>query len=228
MGSMWRRVAGIVVLALVAMPTPALASGQDVAATHTAIAADYSLAHLRVSMINSTQAKVESYKHKLASECPDAGAGSPETEAAEPMSGDVADALWSIDYGAAAGPIARFGSAIRSLHWSSATFSRAIHGLASNLNSLAMIRMPDLCADVRSWTASGFKTVPPQVLELDHHVEPLSLPEVPWKLVARDERGNEASMVAYIQHAETKLGEAEFTLGQSDWYQVLETVGLEP
>ncbi len=225
---MWRWVTPLAVLAFLVAPAPATASGGNAAATNTAIQADYALARVRVEMIAATQSKVEAYRHKLAGECPDVGAGSPESEAAEPMSAEVADALWSIDYGAVAGPIAKFATAIRPLHWTSGSFSRAIHALAASLSGLAAVRLPDLCADIRAWTASGFKTVPSDVLQLDQHVEPLELPEIPWGLVGRYQRGSDASHVAYIEAAEEKLGEAEFMLGQKDWYQVLETVGLAP
>lgn len=228
MVAMRRLAVSTVLVLLLAAPAPALASGQDVAATHAAIAADYALVRLRVSMISSTQSKIETYKHKLGTECPNAGLGSPETEAAEPMSAEVAAALWSVDYGAAAGPIARFASVIRRLHWTSARFSHSIHVLASSLSGLARVRLPDICGDVRAWTASGFKTVPPHVVELDEQVEPLQLPEPPWKLIAPYERGRDASLVSSIRRGETKLAEAEFMFGQKDWYQVLETVGLSP
>ena len=226
------RLAGVVtpvlVFALLVAPAAALAGSQDVTSTHAAIAADHALDHARLQMIAATQAKVESYRARLAAECPNAGAGSPENEAEEPMSAEVADALWSIAYGAAAGPIGRFAKVIDPLRWTSGRFSQAIHTLASSLSGLSKVRLPDLCADVRAWTASGFETVPPDVLELDRQVEPLQLPEIPWNVVARDERGGDAGLVRHIEHAETKLAEAEFVLGQKDWYQVLETVGLAP
>jgi len=218
----------VVVLALLVAPAAALAGSPDVASTHAAIAADHALDRARLQMVAGTQAKVESYRGRLAAECPNAGAGSPETEAAEPMSAEVADALWSIAYGAAAGPIARFAKVIGPLRWTNSRFSQAIHAFASSLSGLSKVRLPDICADVRAWTASGFETVPPDALELNRQVEPLELPEIPWSAVARDERGGDAGLVRYIEHAETKLAEAEFVLGQKDWYQVLETVGLAP
>ena len=66
------------------------------------------------------------------------------------------------------------------------------------------------------------------MIDLDRHVEPLDLPEIPWKLVTPFMRGSDASLVAYIKRAERKVAEAEFMLGQKDWYQVCETVGLPP
>ncbi len=218
----------IVLLTVATAPASALASAQDASATHAAIAAGYALARVSVAAIPVAQAKIQSYNRRLATECPDAGAGTPETEASEPMSKEVAVALWSIEYGSTAGQIKTFAKAIRPLHWTSVRFDRAEHKFAGTLTGLATIRLPDLCSDVRAWTASGFTTVPQDVLEIDERVEPLVLPEIPWGLVARDVRGHDASLLVYIKRAETKTAEAEFMLGQKDWYQVIETLGLAP
>ena len=215
-------------LALTVAPASAPASSQDLASTHAGVAAAYALAKASVAAIPVAQGKIQSYNRKLARECPNAGAGTPENEAAEPMSKEVAAALWSIEYGSTAGPIKTFQKALRSLHWSNGRFNRAVHDYAANLTGLATIPLPDLCSDVRAWRAGNFKTVPKNVLELDEHVEPLELPSIPWGLVAPYVRGHDASLVTFIKHAELKTEEAEFMLGQKDWYQVIETLGLAP
>jgi hypothetical protein len=81
---------------------------------------------------------------------------------------------------------------------------------------------------VRAWSASGFTNIPRRVIELDSRVESIELPAVPWRLVAPYEQKGDAGLVAYIQRAERKIAEAEFVLGQKDWYQLLETLGLPP
>src|SRR5437870_7531294 len=213
---MRRLVVPLVMLTLAMAPSPALASSQDIAATHRAILAGYSLARAGVATINVAQSKIESFNRKLAAECPGVGSGTPETEASQPMSYEVAVALWSIAYGSAAGPIKTFAKAIRPLRWTNARINRVAHTLVANLTALATIPLPDLCGDVRAWTASAFTTVPRHVVELDRRVEPLELPEIPWRLVSRYVRGADASLVAYIKRAERKVAEAEFGLGQYD------------
>jgi hypothetical protein len=225
---MRRLVLPLVVLTLAMAPSPARASSQDVAATHTAIVAGYALARVGVATINIAQSKIESFNRKLAAECPGVGSGTPETEASQPMSYEVAVALWSIAYGSAAGPIKTFAKAMRPLRWTSARINRGARTLVANLTALATIPLPDLCGDVRAWSASGFTTIPRHVIELDRRVEPLELPEIPWRLVAPYVRGGDAGLVAYIKRAERKVAEAEFVLGQNDWYQVLQTLGLPP
>lgn len=214
--------------ALAVAPACAQGASSDVASTHSAIAAGYALARAGVATINVAQARIDSYDRKLAFECPGVGSGTPENEASQPMSYEVAVALWSIAYGSAAGPIERFAKELRPLHWTSARVNRVVRSLVANLTGLATIRLPDLCADVRAWTASGFTTIPRNVLELDHRVEPLEVPELPWKLVAPYASRSDAGRVVYIKRAEREIAEAEFVKGQNDWYQVLQTLGLPP
>jgi hypothetical protein len=186
------------------------------------------LAHAAVANIAVAQAKIQAYDRRLGSECPGVAKGAPEFDSTQPMSHEVSSALWSIAYGAVAGPIHRFARAVSGLRWTSARFTRVTHTLAANLTGLASIPLPDLCADVRAWTASGFTAVPQRIVALDEHVEALEVPAVPWGLVARYVSGADAGRLAYIKRAETKTTEAEFTIGQHDWYQVLGTLALPP
>lgn len=198
------------------------------AATHALIAAGDVLARASNASIPVAQASVERFTGRLAAECPGAGAGTPEVEASQPMSYEVAAALWSISYGTAARSIERFASVVKPLRWSIASFNRDVHEFAANLRGLATLALPNLCADIREWTSSGFQSVPRDVLDVDQRVEALTLPEIPWRLVAPYETGRDASLVPYIERAETSLEEAEFVKGQGDWYKALETVGLPP
>jgi hypothetical protein len=219
----------IIVLAVAIVPAaPAPASTQDANATHAVIAAWYALARASVAAIPVAQAKIQSYNRRLAAECPKAGAGTQENEASEPMSKEVAVALWSIEYGTTVAPAKTFAKAIKPLHWTSARFERAVHSFAANLIALATIKLPDLCSDVHAWTAGGFTTVPQDVLEVDERVEPLHLSPIPWGLVAAYVRGHDSTLLTYIKRAETKTAEAEFMLGQKDWYEVNETLALGP
>jgi hypothetical protein len=228
MMAMRRLVLPLIILTLAMAPSPALASSSDLAATHAAIVAGYALARAGVATINVAQSRVEGFNRRLAAECPGVGSGAPETEASQPMSHEVAVALWSIAYGSAAGPIKTFSKAIRPLHWTSARINSIARSFVANLTALATTPLPDLCGDVRLWRASGFTAIPQHVIELDSRVESLELLEIPWRLVAPYVRKGDARLVAYIKGAERRIAEAEFVLGQNDWYQVLQTLGLPP
>ena len=225
---MRRLLVPLIMVTIAAAPSPAVASTRDVAATHKAILAGYALARAGVATISVAKSKIESFNHKLSAECPGVGTGTPENEASQPMSYEIAVALWSIGYGSAAGPIKTFAKAVRPLRWTSARINRVAHSLVANLIALSTIPLPDLCGDVRAWTASGFRAIPPHVIELNRRVERLELPDIPWKLLAPYIRSGDAGRVAYIKRAESKIAEAEFVIGQDEWYRVLHTLGLPP
>jgi len=214
--------------AALALAAPASAAGTDGADTHALIGAAYALAKASHAGIPVVQAKIERLNLELAAECPDAGAGTLENEASEPMTYEVAVALWSVEFDTLAGPIKRFVSSVKPLRLPSARFDRVLRSYASNLLGLATIPRPDLCADIRSWAASGFRTVPANVLALDQRVGSLELPELPWNLLARYETKSDANLVPFIKRAERNVEEEEFLKGQDDYYRILKTVGLPP
>lgn len=216
----------IAVLAFCLAPATALASTQDIAATHAYISANYALARADVALIAPVQRKIEQLNGVLAHECPLVGTGSPENEASQPISHEVTVALWSISYGAAAGPIRSFVSATGRLHWSNQAITRIAKSYARNLHELATVPLPALCADVRSWKATGFQVISPAVLSLVTRVEGIEPTAIPPRLLAPYERGADASILARTKRLEARLSENEFMVGQTDWIQVLGTLGL--
>jgi hypothetical protein len=223
---MLRRALTVALLALLVASSGALASQQDVAATHAYIQANYELAKTGVGLINRAQSQIEAYNSMLARECPLAGKGTPEDEASQPMSYEVAVALWRISYGVGAAPIRKFVAAVKPLHWSNPRITAIAHKYATSLHLMSTLPGPDLCADVRAWTASGFRTIPPQVSQIDSRWEAIEGESVPRKLLAPYERGSDASVAARARSFELRLAETEFMVGQNDWIQVLETLGL--
>jgi hypothetical protein len=213
-------------LALGLAPSQAIAAPQDVAATHAYIQANYALARASVGLIGSVQAKIERLNGSLAHECPQAGVGTPEVEASQPISYEVAAALWSVAYGSAAGPIRTFVAATGRLRWSNHAITRAAASYARNLHEFSGLPLPNLCADVRAWKASVFQVVPATTLSLDRRAEAIELNTVPPRLLHPYETGSDASVLARTMQLETKIGENEFTLGQTDWLQLLDTLGL--
>jgi len=202
------------------------AAASNVSATHAYIQANYALSKAGVARMGTVQAKVQALNSSLAQQCPGAGRGAPELEITQPLSGEVVAALWSIAYTENAGPIATFDSKVKHLRWSSSRITRIVSRYARSLHELATLPMPSLCEDVRSFAASGFRTPPPRAISLVEHAESLELEPVPAQLLAPFERGSDANVVAKTARLEAKLEEQEFSLGQTDWLEVLATLGL--
>jgi hypothetical protein len=216
-------------LSLVAAPSEASASQADIAATHAVIQAGYVLGKAGVSSIPAVQAKIEALNVSLARTCPHVGAGSGEDEATQPMAHEITSDLWAIAYGYNAKPIATFIAKVKHLRWSNPRITRAVQHEARSLHEMATLRQPDLCSDVRSWAASGFTVIPPGVVALDEHAEGIQFEELPLReLLAPYERGSDKRLVVRIEAFVTRIEEEEFSLGQADWYQILETLGMNP
>ena len=218
--------AGATALLTLLIASSAAHGARDMSATHAYIQANYALARVAVARIPVSEARIQDFNRKLGAQCPQAGRGTPINEASQPMSYEVAVALWSLAYGADAGPIRKFLEAVKPLKWSSPRISRAARSYADELNALATLPLPDLCTDVRAWTASGFQTIPANVAALDRRVEAIEPQPVPNAWLAPSEQGADAAIAARTRKLEKKLSETEFEVGQDDWIQVTGTLGL--
>jgi hypothetical protein len=215
-------------LALALMPARALATAQDVAATHAYIRAGYALARASDTRWGVVQGNIERYEQSVGRQCRGVGAGSPETEAAHPMSVEVAGALWSVGYGTDALPIGVFAHTVRSLRFGDRRLGRLAQDYARSLHELATLRAPDLCGDVRAWSASGFRVVPPATTAFDQRVEAIEPHPVPSKLLAKYARAEDRGMLKRIAREEATRESFEIVHGQNDWYALLEVLAVKP
>jgi hypothetical protein len=213
-------------LAVAVAPAQAAAATGDVTATHAYLQASYRLARASLSSVGAAQAKIERLNGKLARECPHAGAGSPQNDASQPVSGLVVVAEWSIAFGTNATPINTFLQTTKRLQWSNRTTTRIARRYATSLHEMAALPMPDLCQVIATWRASGFQLVPATVIGLVRHAEGIELNKVPPRMLAPFARGADASLLARTQSLQAKVAEAEFVNGVHDTFQLLDTLAL--
>ncbi|MGH2904987.1 MAG: hypothetical protein ACRDK7_15595 [Solirubrobacteraceae bacterium] len=215
-----------VALALGVAPAGAWASSGNAAATHAYIEANFKLTRAAEASVAPVQAKIAALDEQLAQECPKVGKGGPETDESQKVSDEAVDALWSLSYGADAAPIRAFAKTVERLHWSNPQLTRIARHYASTLQGLAALPLPNLCDDVREWTASGFRTIPAATLRLDQRAEALEGHTIPPELLAPYERPSDRGIVARTTRLETKLERTETVVGFNDWDMLLETLGL--
>jgi hypothetical protein len=214
------------VLALGIAPAAALATPQDVASTHAYIRANYALNRATQARVKAAQASIEAVIHKLGQECPKLGVGSPQNEESQHLSYEVVVALWSASYATDAGPIRKFASTVRRLHWSNPKLTHMTQRYASDLQELASLQTPNVCANVTSWKETGFKTVPATSIQLDRRVEAIEPKAIPQALLTPYEQPADKAILATTTHIESRLQQIETVEGFNDWDQALETVGL--
>lgn len=219
----------IIAAAALCLPAPAAAAAapRDIASTHAYIQANYALARAVDARIVGTQADILNRTEQFGRECANAGAGSPQDEEAQKLSYEAAGALWSVSFGANAAPIRAFARAVRPLRWSSPKLTRIAQSYAQSLLGLATLKTPDLCADVRTWSASGFHTVAASTLRFDGRVEGLEPHTIAPRLLEPYERPADRGALARTTHLESALEANEFEVGFDDWTSLLNVLGLK-
>jgi hypothetical protein len=214
-------------LAVGLMPSPALAAAQgNASSTHAAlVAADATLQSV-VSTWPTLEGSLRGLNRKFATECPDVGAGSPQNDAEQKLSYEVAGALWATAYRKDSKFAQTFIKAVSPLRWSNPAIGRRAHKFINGLREMTSLQVPDLCGDVRSWTASGYQTIPSSTLQFDQHVESIEV-EVPSpRILAAYVQPADRGLYAKVGRLLTRFEELEFTTGQRYWDTLLETLGL--
>jgi hypothetical protein len=207
-------------------PAGAGAATRDLASTHAYVLANYRLAQESQARTGAGQAAIVRANRKLAQECPNVGAGSPQNGESQKMSYEVVGALWSIAYGTVAGPIEAFARAVAPLRWSNPGLTRRAREYAKSLHELAVLPLPDLCRDVREWSASGYRTIPAQTVSFDAHAESIEPHVVPERLLAPYLRPADRGVVQSTMRLENKLKDTETVTGFDDWDLLLGTLGV--
>ena len=215
-------------LAIAVAPVGATAAPQDISSTHAYIQANYALARAGVARIGPAEAAIGRLDAELGQKCPGEGAGSVEDEAAEPLSYEVAVAMVSLAYGTGTGPIRTFIAATKRLRWSNDRITRLAVRYANSLHAYATLPLPDLCADVAAWKASGFQVTPATTAQIDAREQGVDLEAIPASLLAPYERGGDARVLERTEALEIKIENTEFSVGQNEWYELLGTLGLMP
>jgi hypothetical protein len=208
------------------MPAGASAAPRDGASTHAYLVAGYTALHAVVGKWSSVEADIHKLNLKFHAECPSVGAGSPQSEEEQKLSYEVAGALWATGYHTDAGIIRRFVNAVKPLRWSNPATTRSAHGFITGLSEMSALSIPDLCGDVRAWSAGGFKAVPSSTEQYDRHVEAIKVKVIPRRLLVQYVQPADKRLLAQVEHLYTRFSELEFTTGQDSWNMLLETLAL--
>jgi hypothetical protein len=207
--------------------TEAVAAPVDSASTHAYIRANYAYSRATLARIHAAHAKIAVFTARLARECPNVGKESPENEASQPMSYEVAVALWSIAYDVDAGPIRAFARAIGGLRWSNPKLTRLARGYAGDLQKLVALPMPDLCDDVTAWRESAYRTMPAGTLQLTARVEAIQPHTIPARLLPPYASAADRRTLALTGRLERKIKDNETVVGWDEWERALTTLGLK-
>ena len=224
---MLRRIAiPVAVIVFALSPATASASARDTASTHTYLVASYKVLHAAVTTWSLVEASIHRLDLRFHAECPDVGAGSPQNAEDQKLSYEAAGALWATGYHTDAGIVRTYVDTLNRLRWSSSAITRDAHRLASGLEEMTALRVPDICADVRAWRANSFGAAPANVKQYDEHVENIEIHEIPRSLLAPYVQPADNGLRKRVERLATRFDELEFVRGQDDWIALLEVLAV--
>lgn len=216
----------VAVIAVGLTPASAAAAPRDVTSTHAYLVAGYKALRAVVGKWSSVEADIHKLDLRFHAECPNVGAGSPQSEEEQKLSYEVAGALWATGYHTDTGIVRAFVRAVKPLRWTNPATNRSARKFITGLLEMSALSVPDLCGDVRAWSAGGFKAVSSNTERFDRHVEAIEVKEIPRKLLVGYVQPSDKGLLERVERLYTRFSELEFTTGQDSWNTLLETLAL--
>jgi hypothetical protein len=203
------------VVAFVAAPSCALAaSAQDLASTQRYVQANYTLVQAGSGKIKAAEAALQRVLHQVQGECASAAANSPQNPDSTQLSNEVIGAMVLAAYHTDVPAGTAFIRAVKGLRWSNRSLTNTIQSYAAKLNVLRTLAAPNVCADVRAWVASGYRTLPTSTIRFDEQFMPnwVAIGDLPQQL-ARYEGPGQSAIVRRSNQFESQLTETEVNAG---------------
>jgi hypothetical protein len=157
--------------ALAASASPASASS-NAASTQAYLQANYALVQHFAARIPSTEMELNGVLAEIRRECPAAAAGSPQDVDSEQLSNEVIGTMVTTVVQHNVAPILAAVREVAPLRWSSAALTNSIRAESAKGKVLSSLAVPDLCAEVKAWTASDFQTLPASTVSFDQRFMP--------------------------------------------------------
>jgi hypothetical protein len=215
-------------LALAALPAAALAASADTAASEAYVRANYRLVSAGRAKLSSSQAALDAMLGRMRRECPLVVAASPQDEASEKLTWEVAATMRVVVFRGLAGPIARFARTVRRLRWSNPRLTSSVRDYARRLSAEATTPPRDLCADLRAWKASGYTRLPPGTLAFVNAYYPVqAIGMLPRRQLAPYLSAAQDGLLRRTAQIEGRLYDFEANAVET-WGSIMDAVALNP
>jgi hypothetical protein len=213
-------------IGVLAACAPALAA--DAPATQSYVRADFRLVQAASGRIHGAEATLRGVLARVRGECPHAAAGSPQDPESTQLSNELIGVMVISAIRPDLGAIRQYLAVAGRLRWSSGGLTRAVQGYVAKLRTLASLAVPDICGDVRSWAASGFRALPASTKAFDRRFEPawVALGELPASL-SRFESAEARSLARRAAQRETELTDFEAREVET-WGRIMNALELNP
>ena len=164
-------------------------SPRDAAATRAYLEADYAYVRANIASLSAARTALEALADRLADECPEVMKGAPspfgllsegpgpspsarrlaelsrERDQAETLQSELDTAFGLVLAQARRQGSSVFTAAVAPLSWSDPAVGGLVHEQLAELQEKLGRPLPDVCADMRAWVASGYRTLSPATKE---------------------------------------------------------------
>ncbi|HEX3511554.1 MAG TPA: hypothetical protein VHT27_10720 [Solirubrobacteraceae bacterium] len=226
---MYPRAALLLLATVVASVLPASgAAAASSASTQAYLRADLQLASASAGRIPAGESILRNLVAQIRRECPGAAAKSPQDAQSTQLSDELIGAMVTSAIRPVRAAIGSFAGAVGGLRWSSGRVTRPVHAYVSQLRTMASLPVPGVCADVRSWAASGFTALPAATVSFDGRFSSswVAVAMQPVGLTAL-EGGGERSLARLAAAREAQLADFEAREVET-WGTLMGVLGLNP
>jgi hypothetical protein len=210
-----------------ARPTARRARVENATSTRAYIAANYTLVRVARENLATGKAAIDALAERVAGECPLVAKEAPQNRDSEQLSDEVVGALEIAAYQSDRASMLAFAHAVRGLRWTNHRLDRMVGTYATKLEGFPALAMPDICADVSAWAASGFATLPASTIGFDagFEADDIEAEEVSLRLLRPYEGAGGAALLRRTKQLEEPLAEAEAE-AVSDYSKILDALKL--
>ncbi|HEX5225917.1 MAG TPA: hypothetical protein VFW29_12385 [Solirubrobacteraceae bacterium] len=212
----------------VAAPVPALGASGNAGATQAYVQADLRLVNSAAGKIHLGESIISGVLAQVRRECPHSAAKSPQDPQSTDLSNEVIGTMVISAIRPVLGPIHQFLGSVSHLHWGSSAASRGVRSYVGQLKAMAGLSVPKLCADVRGWAASGYKTLTADTVSFDRVFVPswVAVGAIPGALSAF-ESGATRGLARQAGRRESQL--ADFEAREVErWGDIMNVLELNP
>ena len=191
--------------------------------------ANYTLVQAASGKIKAAEAALQRVLRQVQGECPSAAANSPQNPDSTKLSNEVIGAMVLNAYHTDVPAGTAFIRAVKGLRWSNRSLTNTIQSYAAKLNVLRTLAPPNVCADVRAWVSSGYRTLPASTIRFDEQFMPnwVAIGELPPQL-APSERPSQTAILRRSNQFESQLTETEANAGVETWGEIMNALILQP
>jgi hypothetical protein len=220
----------VMTLTMAIGPSYALARSGDVAATHTYIQANYTLVQAGTAHLGAAKQALQTLERQIEGECPRGAVASPQNTDSTQLSDEVIGAMVLGAYNTDISAGLRFIRVTKNLHWSNPKLTNTIRSYVAKLKVLSTLTAPNVCADIKAWAASGYRTLPESTIQFDKQFMPnwVAIGESPIRLLAPYKQPTQTATLRRTTQLESRITEFEAEDGVETWGRIMDGLVLQP